>query len=60
MTPLQEALAAAYQAAAEATTEPEPTFSPTAPGYYARPEVPAEEVTEALAEAGIHLNLHTR
>lgn len=60
MTPLQEALAAAYQAAAEATSEDSPTFSPTAPGYYTRPEVPAEEVAEALAEAGIHLTSHTR
>ncbi|MEU8528515.1 hypothetical protein AB0C77_23450 [Streptomyces sp. NPDC048629] len=57
-TALQQALTAAYQAAAQAVTEERAgkSFSPTPDDYYTRPEVPDTEVTDALAEAGIQLN----
>ncbi|MGW5272748.1 hypothetical protein ACWEQP_09215 [Streptomyces sp. NPDC004044] len=54
-TPLQqaksEALAAGREALA-ASSEAQPL--PVPDGYYSRPEVPASEVTEALAHYGIH------
>ncbi|MFD5511366.1 hypothetical protein ACFWIB_26835 [Streptomyces sp. NPDC127051] len=57
MTPLAQATAEALRAAAEALTAQQPKgFEPTPDGYYNRPDTPAEEITEALRAAGIHLH----
>lgn len=60
-TPLQQAVTEALQAAAAAVAAETagPTFAPTPDGYYARPDVPDAEVTEALAEAHTRLNSRT-
>jgi hypothetical protein len=51
-TAMQEALAAARKALTQDDASP---FDPVPDGYYARTDVPTQEVSAALAKAGIHL-----